>query len=194
MKPLEMRYLGYQLQKLGFQVHYLSYQSVLKTTEENAKSLHNQISALQLDNLHIVAHSLGGLIVMHLLDQFADIPKGRVVMLGAPINGSWIAKQTKDWPVFSSLLASSMPNALSGENIPEWNTARDWGMIAGTKNQGIGLIAGGLPNAGDGTVMLEETTHSKQKAHTTVNHSHTGLLFSSKVAALTANFLNKGEF
>jgi len=194
MNPLEMKYLGKQLGNAGFKVHYVYYQSVLKTPAQNAQSIHKKIQQLKLPDLHIVAHSLGGMITMHLFDQFDDIPKGKVVMLGAPVNGSWIAQQIQDWPVISPLLARSMPSALSGENIPEWKNKRDWGMIAGTKNQGLGLITGGLPNAGDGTVMLEETHHPKQTAHMTIKKSHTGLLFSKEIANLTAHFLKTGKF
>ena len=62
MNPLEMRYLGTQLEKLGFNVHYVYYQSVLKTPEQNAKVIHDKITKLNLPDLHLVGHSLGGLI------------------------------------------------------------------------------------------------------------------------------------
>ncbi len=194
MNPIEMRYLGNQLEKSGFNVHYVFYQSVLKTSAENATVIHQKILALNLPDLHIVAHSLGGIITMHLFDQFDNLPEGRVVMLGSPVNGSWIAQKVQDWPVVSPILASSMPSALSGENIPAWNNQRDWGMIAGAKNSGLGLLTGGLPGAGDGTVLIAETKHPKQVAHVTVNKSHTGLLFSKQVAKLTASFLKTGSF
>jgi hypothetical protein len=87
-----------------------------------------------------------------------------------------------------------MPNALSGEDVPTWKTHRDWGMISGTRNQGLGMITGGLPDEGDGTVLLKETLHPKQKAQISVNTSHTGLLFSTKVANLISKFLKKGSF
>ncbi len=195
MNPLEMRFLGWQLEKSGFHIHYMYYQSVLKTPAENARIIHKKIQKLKLEKLHIVAHSLGGIITMHLFDQFNDIPDGRVVMLGSPVNGgSWIAKKMHNWPIVSPLLSRSMPNALSGEDVPKWNTSHDWGMIAGTRNQGLGMITGGLPDEGDGTVLLKETTHSKQSDHVTVKTSHTGLLFSKKVSKLTTQFLNTGKF
>lgn len=194
MNPLEMRYLGKQLEQSGFNVHYVFYQSVLKTSAQNAQAIHKKIQKLNLPDLHIVAHSLGGIITMHLFDQFKDIPKGRVVMLGSPVNGSWIAQKVQGWPVVSPLLARSMPSALSGENIPAWDKNRQWGMIAGTKNSGLGVFAGGLPDEGDGTVMIEETKHPKQLEHVTVHTSHTGLLFSKKAANLTAKFLKNGSF
>lgn len=194
MNPLEMRYLGKQLEKSGFDVHYVYYQSVLKTPRENSQAVYKKIKNLNLSNLHIVAHSLGGIITMNLFDQYDDLPEGRVVMLGAPVNGSWIAQKVQNWPVISPLLARSMPSALSGEDLPEWKTKRDWGMVAGMRNQGLGLLTGGLPGDGDGTVLLEETHHPKQTAHITVKTSHTGLLFSKKVAELTSDFLKKGKF
>ncbi len=194
MNPIEMRYLGSQLEKSGFKVHYIFYQSVLKTAAENAPAIHQKIQSLNLPNLHIVGHSLGGIITMHLLNQFDEIPDGRVVMLGSPVNGSWIAQKVQDWPVISPLLANSMPSALSGEDIPAWENQRDWGMIAGSKNSGLGLLTGGLPEDGDGTVLIEETKHLKQTAHVIVNNSHTGLLFSKQVVKLTAHFLQTGSF
>ncbi len=195
MNPLEMRFLGWQLEKYGFHVHYIFYQSVLKTPSENARIIYKKIKKLKLKKLHIIGHSLGGVITMHLFDQFDDIPDGRVVMLGSPVNGSWIAQKLHTWPIASPFLARSMPNALSGKNIPNWQTSRDWGMIAGTKSKaGFGMLIGPLPCVSDGTVLLEETQHEKQTAHITVDISHTGLLFSRKVAKLTRDFLYNGSF
>jgi len=194
MNPLEMRFLGNQLQRCGFNIHYIFYQSVLKNSAQNAKQIHKKILKLNLPDLHIVAHSLGGIITMHLFDQFNDIPPGRVIMLGSPINGSSVAQKVQKWPIFSPLLSQSMPNALSGEDIPEWNCKRDWGMIAGTKNQGLGILTGGLPGVNDGSVTLEETQHPKQTAHIQVNTSHTGLLFSKEVVLLCNQFLKTGKF
>ena len=169
MNPLEMKFLGQQLEKSGFAVHYLYYQSVLKSPAENARIIHKKIHKLNLPDLHIVGHSLGGVIIMHLFDQFDDIPEGRVVMLGSPVKGSWIAQKVQNWPVVSPLLSRNMDNALSGENVPEWNTKRDWGMIAGTRSQGLSIFTGGLPEEGDGTVLVKETiTLNKQNTQQSI--------------------------
>ncbi len=198
MNPLEMRYLGYQLEKSGFNVHYVYYQSVLKSPAENAAIIQDKIKELKLSNLHLVGHSLGGVLLIHLFDQLDskknDLPEGRVVMLGSPVKGSWIAQKVSEWPIVSPILAKSMPNALSGIDIPDWKTNRDWGMIAGTKGQGMGLLTGGLPSTSDGTVLLEETYHPKQKEHIEIDKSHTALLFSKEVADLTSQFLKTGTF
>jgi len=198
MNPLEMRYLGWQLETLDFNVHYVYYQSVLKSPAENAAIIHEKIKQLNLPDLHLVGHSLGGVLLIHLFDQLkaqeTDLPQGRVVMLGSPVKGSWIAQKVSVWPIVSPLVEKSMQNGLSGVDIPEWNTDRDWGMIAGTQGKGLGFFTGGLPKTNDGTVLLEETIHPKQKEHIEVAKSHTSLLFSKDVANLTGRFLNTGTF
>ena len=193
--PLEMRYLGVQLEKLDIKVHYVFYPSVMKTLEENTQPIKDKIQKIgPVDTLHLVAHSLGGLLLAHLFDQGFDMPPGRILTLGSPIKGSLTAKELSKWPVTSELLSKAMPNALSGQGVPQWKTDRDWGMIAGTKNAGIGALIGGLPGKSDGTVLLDETYHPDQTAHMTVDKTHTGLLFSKGVAKLTANFLTTGAF
>ena len=198
MNPLEMRYLGSQLEELDFNVHYVYYQSVLKSPAENASIIQEKIKQLNLTDLHLVGHSLGGVLLMHLFDQMDSnkdvLPPGKVVMLGSPVKGSWVAQKISDWPIVSPLVAKSMPNALSGVDIPEWNTNRDWGMIAGTQGKGLGFLTGGLSQTSDGTVLLEETLHPKQKEHIQVAKSHTALLFSKDVAKLTGRFLKTGTF
>lgn len=193
--PLEMAYLGVQLEKHGLKTHYVFYPSIMKTLEENTQPIKEKIKDIgPVDTLHLVAHSLGGLLLAHLFEHGFEMPEGRILTLGSPIKGSVTAKELSKWPMTSDILAKSMPKALSGEGVPQWSSDRDWGMIAGTKNAGLGALIGGLPGESDGTVLLEETYHPSQKAHKTVDKTHTGLLFSKNVAKLTAKFLSTGAF
>lgn len=196
MHALAMFYLAYQLRKYGFIVHSLSYQSILKTPAENAFILHKKILNLNLNvnKLHIVAHSLGGIVSTHLLTHFDSIAKGNIVMLGTPINGSWFANKLRPYPIINKILANSMKQGLSGKEIPEWKLEYHWGMIAGQANFGLAIIVGGLPEKSDGTVMLKETQHKKIDEHIILPVSHTGMLFSKDVALLTASFLKYGKF
>ncbi|MCK5902016.1 MAG: hypothetical protein KAG28_02610 [Cocleimonas sp.] len=189
-----MFYLVSQLRQQGFIVHALSYDSVLKTPKENAKRLYQKISALRLNQLHLIGHSLGGIMILHLLATFNDLPKGRVVMLGTPIKGSWFAKTLKSWFLINQLLRNSMIQGLSGKDIPEWNSTREWGMIAGRYRFGMATLLGGLPEAGDGAVMIKETYHEAIKEHLILPIAHTQFLFSKETAVYIATFLNRGTF
>lgn len=194
MNTVEMLYLERQLSHQGFTVHSMHYASVRQNIAENTRQLHQKIQALKLSNLHIVAHSLGGIIAMRLLQQFPDLPPGRVVMLGTPLNGSYIAKRLMNWPLVNRLLENSMADGLDGQSALPHSVNREIGMIAGNSRAGLGILVGGLPEDSDGTVLLSETQHPMLKEHITLDISHTGMVFSQKIAHLVGNFLNTGRF
>lgn len=158
MNTVEMLYLERQLSHQGFTVHSMHYASVRRNIAENTRQLHQKIQALKLSNLHIVAHSLGGIIAMRLLQQFPDLPPGRVVMLGTPLNGSYIAKRLMNWPLVNRLLENSMADGLDGQSALPRSVNREIGMIAGNSRAGLGILVGGLPEDSDGTVLLTDVT------------------------------------
>ncbi len=195
MNSVEMFYLQRQLALSGFTVHNFFYPSVRRNVADNTRTLCEKIHKLNLDQLHIVAHSMGGIMTMHLLEHCADLPKGRVVMLGTPLNGSYTAHKVSGWPVVNQLLVKSMPSGLDGSyQLPE-STDREIGMIAGSNDSmGFGVLFGGMPEKSDGTVLLSETEHSLLKEHIVINTTHTGMIFSQKAAALVTRFLKTGTF
>ena len=194
MNPVEMLYLKNQLDKANFTVHSLYYPTVNHDIAENTEHLHRKIKALKLPAVHVVAHSLGGVMTMHLLDHDPELVKGRVVLLGTPLNGSYLAKELAGWPVAKQLLENSMDNGLDGD-FPIPTKQYDIGMIAGKKSTiGLGLLVGGMPEESDGTVLISETKHPMLKEHIVIDTTHTGLVFSKEAAKLTVNFLNNGSF
>ena len=195
MNTVEMLYLERQLANLGYAVHNLSYASVSRSVLENTDALFSKINALDCDEFSIVAHSLGGIMALHLLQRFPDLPIKRIVMLGSPVTGSYVASRFIKWPIAGQLLRKSMHQGLSGDH--DFKPAScDIGMIAGVIQSpvGMGLLLGKLPGENDGTVLLAETQHPCIKEHITVNKSHTGLIFSKAVCRLIDAFLQKGQF
>lgn len=195
MNSVEMYYLQRQLELSGFTVHNFFYPSVRRNVADNTRTLCEKIHKLNLDQLHIVAHSMGGIMTMHLLEHCASLPMGRVVMLGTPLNGSYTAHKVSGWPVVNHLLEKSMPSGLDGNyQLPE-STDREIGMIAGSNDtMGFGVLFGGMPEKSDGTVLLSETEHPLLKEHIVINTTHTGMIFSQKAAALVTRFLKTGTF
>ena len=195
MNSVEMLYLKYQLEKQNFTVHSLSYQSVRYSIAENTQRLHAEISTIDCDNLHIVAHSLGGVMAMHLLEQYPELPIKRIVMLGTPISGSYAAEKISQWSIVGRLLTNSMAKGLDGNHNFKANE-HEIGMIAGSIKSpiGLGLLLGKLPEENDGTVLLSETKHPAVSEHLIVNKSHTGLIFSKMVCDLVTNYLRTGHF
>jgi hypothetical protein len=68
------------------------------------------------------------------------------------------------------------------------------GMIAGCRGLGIGRLLHRIDAPNDGTVSVAETRVPGLAGHAEVGVSHTGLVYSRKVAQLTAQFLRDGRF
>jgi len=143
--------------------------------------------------VHIVAHSYGGIIIMHLFDQFPFNKKGRIVLLASPVNGSAVGKRINDNPMTRWVLGQSHINGLSGD-VPEWKGWQDIGVIAGNFPIGLGLVVGGPKLPHDGTVSVEETQLRGASDSIVVRESHLSMLMSSQVATQVVIFLRTGKF
>jgi pimeloyl-ACP methyl ester carboxylesterase len=77
-----------QLVRRGYRVRTFNYSSLRTSLDEIASQLARFIGALETPGVHLVGHSLGGLVVMHALALFPQLPIGRVVLVGCPLAGS----------------------------------------------------------------------------------------------------------
>src|SRR5687768_6599292 len=80
------------------------YHSVSVAAKDAVRSLRSFISTLESETVHLVAHSLGGIVVLRLLEQYNDVPSGRVVLLGSPIAGSCVAEGLARWRLGPAML------------------------------------------------------------------------------------------
>lgn len=192
MNSLELLPFGLRLKGHGFRVSYFNYHSILGTPAQAAERLHGRVRSLKVERLHYVAHSLGGLVLMHLFEQFGGLPPGRIVMLGSPVGGSRLARRIAASAMGRPLIGKSLERGLSGEDLPVWRGEREWAMFTGDRPFGVATLLGGLGEANDGAVTIEETRHPAQKVHLTLPLNHLGLLYSSITPALTAEFLRSG--
>jgi pimeloyl-ACP methyl ester carboxylesterase len=192
MNGLELLWLGRRLAACGFDPRYLHYHSVLGTPQANADRLAAYIRRLGLKQVHLVAHSLGGIVVMHLLDRHRGLPAGRVVLLGSPVRGSGVARVLAGRKLLRPLLGRSLRGLVDG--VSPWSGAQALGVIAGTRGIGLGLLFGGLSGVNDGVVSLAETHLDGADDFVTVAASHTGLIFSAEVAGKVCSFLRSGRF
>lgn len=194
MTGLEMQLLRSRIARRGFDTARFHYRSILLTPAENAARLNQFLLKLEADVVHLVAHSLGGIIVTHLFEQFPMQRPGRIVMLGTPLKGSATAHAYNAFLPTRPMLGKSTLRGLLGDR-PRWKGLRELGMIAGDRGIGIGLLVfGKLPRPNDGTVALAETCSNEVKRHLTVPHSHFGMIFANDVAAAVCHFLEDGEF
>lgn len=189
----DMWRLRRRLEKAGYECRNFKYHSLKNSPEENARRLHQFVSTLDAPVIHYVCHSLGGIVLLRYFDLHPNLIRGRVVLLGSPVNGSEVAKRlSKHW--YSRwLIGRSANEGLLGAG-PVWNSWRDIGIISGTMPVGIGLLSGRLPSPHDGTVSVSETVLHGATDFISLPVTHTGLLYSTKVAQQTITFLRAGKF
>ncbi len=194
MTGVELLPLAWRIRRAGFTVRIFHYHSLLRTPAENAARLDAFLRALDADVVHLVAHSLGGIVVCHLFDRFPAQRPGQVVMLGTPLRGSRVAMRYHRLWLTRPLLGRSTVRGLLGD-APCWSGARQLCMIAGARGVGIGtLLLGGRLGRGDGTVTLAETRSPAVARHLEVPFSHFGMLFSAAVAEAVIRCLRTGDF
>jgi pimeloyl-ACP methyl ester carboxylesterase len=151
------------------------------------------VQQLDADIVHFVAHSYGGVILLHYFQIFDTAKPGRVVMLGSPVTGSGVAKHLSKNNLLKNNMLGASSKSLLGE-APSWKGTRPLAVIAGTKGIGVGQMLGArLDKPNDGTVAVSETKLSNCTVHIQVPYSHTGLLLSKNVASLVDEFIRTGD-
>ena len=193
MNGAEMWRLRQFIKTAGYDCYQFKYASLKKSPEENASLLNDFVQAIDAPVKHFVCHSLGGLVLLHLFDKYAFQKPGRIVFLGAPVNGSAVACRLNSTRLTRWVLGKSTQHGLLGDR-PVWLRSRDLGVIAGTLPIGIGLLVGGLESPHDGTVSVEESYLGGATDSITHPASHLGLLYSKEVAIQVVTFLRAGKF
>lgn len=182
-----------RLQRAGFHALTFSYPSLRRPSTENAVALASFIAAIPAARIHLVAHSLGGLISLMCLRHHPDARIARVVLLGAPVAGSAVAARLSQGRLGRWLLGKAravLPGGIDAS--PPGNV--DVGVIAGTLGVGLGRLILPLRGAHDGTVRVAETRLAGARDSLTLPVSHTGMMFSARVADAVAEFLRSGRF
>lgn len=178
--------------------HNFAYPSVRGALDDNAASLARYVEALNADRVHLVGHSLGGLMALRMLTTARPSCIGRVVCLGSPLCGSRAAARLAEMKWGKLILGQSLPRAALGEPASEWASDvvadHEVGVIAGDVAAGIGRFFAEFDEPNDGTVAVAETRLPGVRDHLVLPVSHSGLVLSTAVADQAAAFLKRGEF
>jgi triacylglycerol lipase len=149
-----------------------------------------------LQKIHFVTHSLGGILVRQYLSTGSIDELGRVVMLGPPNQGSIAADDLDGIPGFDWLNGPAGRQLGKGEDsVPLSLGPADFelGIIAG--NRTIDPITSAvLDNPDDGRVSVEDTRLEGMDDFVVVEHSHAFMMRMRTPIELTKTFLKTGSF
>ncbi|MBN8480955.1 MAG: alpha/beta hydrolase [Xanthomonadales bacterium] len=181
-----------RLRAQGFaSVETFDYASVGASLDHAIERLQSRIAA-QGGAVHLVGHSLGGMVAVAAAARRTDRRGGRVVCLGSPLLGSAAARGLGRVPVARRAMGRSAEVLASG--FERWHGVGELGVIAGRTPLGLGRFVGALSGLHDGTVSVAETQLPGITDHCIVAATHSGLVFSDEVARLSAAFLRHGRF
>ncbi len=193
MKGLELLPLAWSLRRAGYEVRFFRYPT-RHPLAPHASRLVAQLSRLGPGPVHLVGHSLGGLLLCHLAAQGGLPENGRVLMLGTPLAPSHAARAFGSGRLGRLMLGPHALGALLGDR-PSWPANRQLALIAGARGIGLGtLVAHGLPRPHDGTVSVSETQTPEVAHHLVVQHSHFGMLWARDVHSHVLHYLRVGRF
>lgn len=189
---------------LAAETRIFPYSSVDSGITANAEALGRYLGNIRADRVHLVAHSMGGLLILELFEQWLAakgrlasslaLPPGRIVLTGSPVRGSRSAARLARLPLGRALLGRTAREVLLMPRERRWSRERELGVIAGDLGIGLGRILGPMEGPSDGTVLVEETDLPGATEQLRLPVTHTGLVFSSEVARQVACFLSEGSF
>jgi pimeloyl-ACP methyl ester carboxylesterase len=178
----------------GYTWHTFGYASGLLTMGEIADALDDYIAQLRLPRVHLLGHSLGGLVILRCLERHPAQPPGRVVFLGTPSLASRAAHSLARFRLGRALLGAAASEELLHAHERRWTHERELGIIAGTQPLSLGRLVTHFDEPSDGTVAVSETRLPGATAHLALPVSHSGLLLSARVAHEAGQFLEHGHF
>jgi hypothetical protein len=150
----------------------------------------------EVNTIHFVTHSLGGILIRQYLSEFDIVELGRVVMLGPPNQGSIAADKMRDVPGYDWINGPVGQQLGKGEDsVP---------LQLGPANFEVGIIAGNrsidpitsafLPDPDDGRVSVDDTLLDGMADFAVVEHSHAFMMRMQEPIKLTIRFLKSGHF
>src|SRR4051812_28298209 len=87
-----------RIERCGYSVESWSYPTVRATLKENAQRLAEYCGRHRDGTLHLVGHSMGGLIALHAAARGEIGNLGRIVLAGTPLTDSFAARSLEKLP------------------------------------------------------------------------------------------------
>ena len=182
----------------GFDAVAISYPSTRSSIEEHAEGLARLLDRQEgTETVSFVTHSMGGLVVRHLLSRdeawMRRIAVHRIVLIAPPNQGSAIARLFEDIPAYRLIYGEAGQQLTPAEasNIPA--IEHPFAIVAGGIGDGEGFNPL-LPGDDDGTVGVAETRLEGAMDFLLVPEIHAMISNHQDTIRATINFLKHGKF
>jgi len=182
-----------RLRALGHTVRVFSYPTRAAGLDGHADALHGFLhDGAAPAAVHLVGHSMGGLVILNMLSRYDDLPPGRVVLMGTPVKGSAVVRRLVKLPGRDFIFGKAREDLLQGYRYSPQQ--HETGMIRGTRSFGFGRIAGKQAEPNDGSIRVSETELEGLADAIELKVAHTEMLVSRRVVGQVDHFLRFGKF
>jgi pimeloyl-ACP methyl ester carboxylesterase len=148
--------------------------------------------------VHIVTHSMGGILARHYLSIHQPPDLGRVVMLGPPNQGSAVADRLMDQPVYREVngpAGQQLGTGADGIAARLGPVAFPLGVLAGNERTAVDQwLSEGIEEASDGKVTVEEAKVEGMADFRVLAANHTFMTSDPEAIAQVIHFLREGRF
>ncbi len=182
-----------RLRAQGFESTVFRYPSRHGSLDPLLARLEREAAALG-GRFHAIGHSLGGVLLLRLLERCPALALARCVLLGAPVHGSRAARRLATLPFGPAVMGPLAVAELTLERNASWRGSAEIGVLSGTLSIGLGRLIADLPVPNDGVVAVDETVVDGAADRIELRVSHSGMLVSVEVARASARFLATGAF
>jgi len=189
MPGAAMALLAARLERAGYAPHVFSYRG-RSSLDANVERLSH--FTRQFPNPCFIGHSLGGVLILEMLNRHPEIDASSALLLGAPVRGCFAGRRFGRHRPGRWMMGGC--GSLWEEREARWQRAAPLGVIAGTRALGLGRAFGRLPGENDGVVCVSETTVEGMAARALVPQGHSMLIVSGQVGALVERFLSGARF
>ena len=184
-----MALLAARLSRAGYAPHLFSYRGT-RPFEANVERLSH--FARELPDAYFVGHSLGGVLILEMLNRHPEVGVRSALLLGAPVRGCLAGRRFGRHRPGRWMMGACGP--LWEEREARWRRSAPLGVVAGTLPLGLGRAFGRLPGENDGVVCVSETTVEGMAARALVPLGHSMLIVSGQVGRLVERFLSSARF
>ena len=192
MPAAAMGLLGSRLSRAGYQPHVFAYQGRSPLQGNVARFARFVRESFAGRPVHFVGHSLGGVLILQMLNAHPEIAAASALLLGAPVRGCLAGRRLGSAGVGRWMMGAC--GDICSEREAAWPRRVPLGVIAGTVPLGLGRALGRLPGENDGVVRVEETAVQGMTGRSLVPLGHSLLIVSGAVGQLVERFLATGSF
>lgn len=147
--------------------------------------------------VHLITHSMGGLIARGMINRYQLNNIGRVVMLGPPNHGSEVADLLQGLRLYQFIYGPAgqqLTTAYQHQDDSLGQVTFPLGIIAGDRSLLPFFSLFVLPGSDDGLVSVESSRIVGMSDHIIMHANHALMMQNKKIIRQTLNFIRDGHF